>query len=114
MVRFKLEIDTTDRQLSVDITGGQADSASQKVEVIPGKATLEIDHLIKRYTIEVPETIVAILNVGKDVAVGLVAAWLYDTLKGRAQNLRIEETEVRLEKDDIEVAIKHKIEEKES
>lgn len=113
MKLLRIEIDTTDRQLANDLSSEQVDSASPKAVAIPGNATLEIDHLVKRYALDVPETIVAILSVGKDVAVGLVAAWLYDKLKGRTKTLKIEETEVRIEKAEIEITIKHKLEKKE-
>lgn len=113
MKTLRLEIDTTDRSLANDLSGGQYDVDPDKAVALPGNATLKIDHLIKRYAVDVPETIVALLDVGKDVAIGLVSAWLYDKLKGRAKTLKIEETEVRVVQSEIELMIKHKLEKKE-
>lgn len=113
MKKLRIEVDTTDRSLANDLREGQIDSGSPTVIPIPGDATFSVDHLVKRYALEAPETIVAILGFGKDVAVGLVAAWLYDKFKGRAKTLKIEETEVRIEKREIEIVIKRKLEEKE-
>lgn len=113
MATLRLEIDTTDRSLANDLSGGQYDVDPHRVVAVPGNATLKIDHLIKRYAVGVPETIVALLEVGKDVTIGLVAAWLYDKLKGRTKILKIEETEVRVVQSEMEVVIKHKLEERE-
>lgn len=51
-------------------------------------------------------TVLAIaLLVGKDVAVGVLAAWLYDVLKGRVSKLQIGGTPTPLTKESLETAI---------
>src|SRR3989338_6237287 len=67
---LKLEIDTTDRALVDDLLEGRYDADPQRVVAVPGNAELRIDHLVKRFAVEVPETIVVLLDIGKDVAIG--------------------------------------------
>lgn len=110
MPTLKLEIDTTDRALVDDLLEGRYDADPQRVVAVPGNAELRIDHLVKRFAVEVPETIVVLLDIGKDVAIGLLSAWLYDKLKGRAQTLTIEDTEVHIVQSDIEIHIKRRLE----
>ena len=113
MATLRLEIETTDRSLADDLIGRRYDADPHRVVALPGNATLKIDHLVKRYTLGVPETIVVLLDIGKDIAIGLVSAWLYDKLKGRAKTLTIEDTEVHIMQSDIEIHIKSRVERKE-
>lgn len=113
MTTIKLEIDTTDRKLAEDLIGGRYDEDPHRLVALPGDATLKIDHLVKRYALDFPETIVVLLDIGKNIAIGLVSAWLYDKLKGRAKRLTIENMEVQVLQDDIEIHIKRRVERKE-
>jgi hypothetical protein len=49
--------------------------------------------------------VVFVLTLAKDVAAGMVAAWLYDWLKGRASKVRLNGKMVRIDKAEIEAAI---------
>jgi hypothetical protein len=48
-----------------------------------------------------------VLEVGKDVSVGLVSAYIYDWLKGRASRLQIENSPVAIEQKEIEKKLDH-------
>lgn len=109
---MKIEIDTTDRALSSDLVRGAEGVEEGQTVDIPGGAKLTVIALVKRYAVEFPETIEAILTFGSGVASGVVASWLYDKLKGRATTLRIEETEVQIDKGEIQRIISRKIEKK--
>lgn len=109
---MRIEIDTEDRQLSSDLMGNSETAQNGQTVNIPGGAKLTLGPLVKRYAVGVPETIEAVLTFGSGVASGLVASWLYDKIKGRATRLRIDETEVEINKGEIEHIIVRKIEKK--
>jgi len=104
--RLKIAIDTRDRRLSSDLLG---DSGGVD---LPGDAKLSLVGVVKKYAAGAPETIELILTLGGGVAVNLVAMWIYDKIKGRASHLRIKETEVKINKGEIESIIVREIERK--
>ena len=50
------------------------------------------------------------LNFGINLAPGLLANWLYEKINGRATNLLMDQTEVPIDKSEIERVITEKIE----
>jgi len=61
-----------------------------------------------------PEIIYLAFEIGKDVAIGVLAAWLYDKLKGRAEKLRIEGIDVQIDEGEIKRVLIERIEKGES
>jgi hypothetical protein len=50
--------------------------------------------------------LIFLLTIGKDVAVGVVASWLYDRLKGHASKIRLNGKAIAIDKPQIESALK--------
>ncbi len=109
-MNLALEIDTHDRALQFDLFGTRELEANKSATEIPGGARLELGTVYFRKGFGFPETIHAMLAVGRDVGIGLASAWLYDKLKGRATSVRINRIEVRLDKGEIERVITEQIE----
>jgi len=64
------------------------------IESVAPDVTLRLDSHIIREAFGFPEILQLTLPIGKDIAVGVFSAWLYDKLKGRATKLQINGTEV--------------------
>lgn len=94
-MRVEIEIETLDRQLAFDLMG--APLRVGDVKDIPGGATLTCGISLSRKTVDLPEIEHLVLTLGAEVAVALVAHWLYDKLRGRATKLRIDQREVEIE-----------------
>jgi hypothetical protein len=113
IMKMQLEIDTEDRKLGFDLVGtSNSLSPGTKVE-IPGSAILTFDGLIGRKAFGFPVTLEFILTFSSGVSAGIVANWLYEKIKGRALKLRIDRTEVQINKGEIERIIFEKIEKSE-
>jgi hypothetical protein len=82
-MKVQLDIETHDRRLGFDIAGvGNSLTAGTAVKV-PGNATVEYQGSIVRKSFGIPEILQLVVDVSKDVEVGLLAAWLYDKVKGK-------------------------------
>lgn len=77
---------------------------------VPGDGVLVFEGAVIRKAFGIPETLEFLLKTGKEVAVGLLSAWLYDRLKGRAVRLRINRTEVQLDGEAIKRVLIEQIE----
>ncbi len=73
---------------------------------ISAGATLRWDSTYIREAFGVPDIISLTLQFGRDVAVGLFSAWLYDKLKGRSAKLEIGNQQVPIDKEAIEERLK--------
>jgi hypothetical protein len=112
-MKMQLEIDTKDRKLGFDLVGTlNSLRPGTKVE-IPGSAILTFDGLIGRKAFGFPITLEFIVSFTSAVSAGIVANWLYEKIKGRASTLRIDRTEVQINKGEIERVIIEKIEKSE-
>ena len=103
-----LEIETDDRGLAFDLF--------ETRELSVGKETAPVDGIRIKYNgtlfkaaLHFPETINLILDIAKNVGIGLFTAWLYDKLKGKNVKLRIDGEDVNLSPEEIERKIKEKI-----
>lgn len=56
-----------------------------------------------------PDIFTFTVSIGKDIAVGVFSAWLYDKLKGRRRKLKINGTTVNANKDDLNRVLAEKI-----
>lgn len=104
-----IEIDTFDRRLCGDLLGTSTVSAGASV-LVPGGGALVFEGAVIRKAVGIPETLEFLFNCGKDVAVGLFSAWLYDRLRGRAVRLRVNRIEVELDGEAIKRVLIEQIE----
>lgn len=104
MTTIKIEVTTGDYNAVRVLNGGVMDGSWHKVNVTPN-TTWQIEKLTKRFSENAPDTIAAVLTFVRDTAweleLALVTNWLYDKLKGRAGKVKIEQTEVVIEKGEI-------------
>ncbi len=109
-MQLQIEIDTEDRKLGFDLMG-TPDSLSAGSEVkVPGNALLAFEGIIGRKAFGFPGTLEFIMTFTTGVSAGVVANWLYEKLKGRTSRIRIDRTEVQLNKGEIERIIVERIE----
>src|SRR5215471_14216708 len=71
---------------------------STKDVALPGGAVLTLESMIERKALDSPTLMTFGLTIPTGVATGVVANWLYDKFKGRARVVRIDRTEVTLDK----------------
>ena len=79
---------------------------------IPGGGTITMGRMLIRKGADFPRVMEVVLSLGRDVTVGIVAAYLYDKLKGRKdkiQSMTINRREVHLEKGEITKVIEEEI-----
>jgi hypothetical protein len=73
---------------------------------IPGTdSTLEYMDHPTRGIIGTEEYLNFLLNFGTGFASSIIAAWLYNKLNGRAISLTMDDTEIRIDKDEIKIEI---------
>jgi hypothetical protein len=82
---------------------------SAKDVSLPGGAVLTLDGVMERKAFDFPSLMTFVLTIPADIMTGVVAAWLYDTLKGRARVIRIDRTEITLDKGEIQKILTEKI-----
>ena len=108
---LSVEIETSDGNLAFDLLEGQ--SLSQK-KVIADGITVAFRGEQFSKAADLGKTLELAVSIGgqfvNNAAAGLLAAWLYDKLKGKKVVLRIERRVVQLEKDEIRKVIEEKIE----
>lgn len=82
-MRVQVAIETHDRRLGFDIAGvGKTLTAGTTVKV-PGGASVEYRGSILRKSFGIPEVLELVVEVAKDVEIGLLAAWLYEKVNGK-------------------------------
>ena len=105
-----IEIHTDDKELPDDIMNvANSTAVDNKVE-IPGNATLVMRESLVKKAFGFYETIELALSFGSGIVSGIVGNWLYEKIKGRATILKIDRTEVQLNKGEIERVLVEKIE----
>jgi hypothetical protein len=105
MPAIQLEIETYDNLLSYDLLETPSPSPNYQL-TLPGGAALSLLDLQIRKGADFPEIIKMVIsfaaNAADEIAVSLVASWLYDKLRGgKAKTLRINRREVHIEKGQI-------------
>lgn len=98
---MEIKILTYDGQLVFDLLGKPSASFGDRFE-IGDHVSLIYNGSIKRRAIGLPEIVNFTLVFGSGVAANLIAAWLYDKLKGRkVETVIIERTEVEIDEGQI-------------
>lgn len=109
-MRIELRFDTGDSQLAFDLFA-PAQSLKPGITITtPGDGTIVLRETYMRKAFGARETIILLLDAGKDLGIALFASWLYDKLKGRAQKLRINRVEVEIEEGAIRKVITEHVE----
>lgn len=108
-MQIKLEIETQDNKLLNDLFEWKNDKW-QPVS-FEGDATARYDGSIASLAEGVPTVIVVLVTFVTAVAAEVVANWIYDKIAGRASGLKIERTEVQMDRNEIRKIIIEKIEE---
>lgn len=80
----ELEIETRDRRLAFDIVGTGNPAKAGTVVQVSGGATIEFRGVLVRKAIDVPEVLQFIVDASVNGDLALLAAWLYDKVRGRA------------------------------
>ena len=105
-----IEIDTRDSQLASHLmeTATLSPPVGQEIS-LPGDVRLVFEGEILQRGPGFPETIQLTASFPVGAASTSFAAWLYEKIKGRSDNLRIGRTEVQIDKREIAGAIKEKV-----
>lgn len=98
---MQLEIDIRDIRVAFDILGTPGRLTSGSQVTAPGGATLTFEGLVERRALDIPGVLQFIVDCSVNVEIGLLAAWLYDKVKGRAARLRINRVEVEIDEGEI-------------
>jgi hypothetical protein len=109
---MEIVIETDDTSISADLMGVNTLSAGKTKVQLPGGASLiwQGESFGKATGFE--NAILFTLEFASSVRASLVAAWLYDKLKNRkVRRLRINRTEVTLDKGEITRVLREEIEE---
>ena len=107
-LNLQIEIATNDNMLVFDLMNAK-ESHVGMTNAISSNITLRLDRQRLFESIGTPDIINLTLSIGKDIAVGVFSAWLYDKLKDRARNLKINGTAVGIDKSEINRTIEAKI-----
>jgi hypothetical protein len=105
---MQLEIETRDIGVAFDILSTPGRLTSGSSVSAPGGATLTFGGLIERRALDVPGVLQFIVDCSTDIEIGLLAAWLYEKVKGRATRLRINRVEIQVEEGEIKRVLSSK------
>ena len=105
-MKINIEVDTYDKRLTTDILGKKSISSGDKRDIYKN-TTLEYQLILKKFSIEEPDTILFTLDVEGDIGTNtsIFATWLRDNLKDRAEKLRVNRTEVEIDEGEIKKTI---------
>jgi hypothetical protein len=94
-MRIQIGIDTHDRRLGFDIAGRDGRLASGTVVEAAGGVKVEYQGSLVRKSFGIPEVLQLIVDVSKDVEIGLFSAWLYEKVQNRqVERITIRQTEI--------------------
>ena len=110
---LQIAIQTPDKHFDFDVLGSRRISAGDSVEVAPG-ARLVWQGSIGYKAFGEPSWATYLLEIAGAVPAGVIAAWLYHKLKGRALRMTIDRTEVEIEEGEIKKVIQERIDIEES
>jgi len=116
-MEIKIEIETHDNMLAFDLFESKELVADRTEKSISDNVSVRFEGEVFRKAEGLPRIIEMTLVLAKEVItpiiLGIVSAWLYDKIKGRSAVLRIERTEVTINKQKIESVLIEKIEKRE-
>ena len=111
MTKVEVEIETFDEKLLSDLF--EFKEGEWQPRLFKEGASAEYKGSEERLAVGLPSIEIIVLEIIKDLAIGVISAWLYEKIKGRAVTLRIEKTEIEIDKGEIERILLEKIEKKE-
>lgn len=107
---MQIEIETRDIRVAFDILGTPGRLTSGTSVLAPGGATFTFEGFIERRALDVPGVLQFIVDSSVDIEIGLLGAWLYEKVKGRATRLRINRVEIQIEEGEIKRVLSEQIE----
>lgn len=115
-MEVKIEIETFNKQLDFDLFETKERLARGMEIKIADGISARFEGTEFHLAIGFPDLVHFTITIGKDLAIGvasgIISAWLYNKLKGRkVEKLRIERTEVNIDKGEIKRILMEKIEE---
>jgi len=108
---MNIEIESGDPRLAWELMNSSSLEPGQK-HIISKGAELTYQHIYQKRGLDFPAIISLTLDIGEGVAIGVIVAWLYDKIKGKASKLTIDRTEVHIDAGEIKKVITEKIEKK--
>lgn len=108
-MKIILEIETHNNQLLSDMF--ELEENEWKPKTFDEGAIVRYESSVERLTEELPTIIIISLEILRDIAIGVVSAWLYDKIRRRAVTLRIEKTKVEINEGQIQRILIEKLEE---
>jgi hypothetical protein len=105
---MNIEIQTSDNFIAFELLGKKSVSLNDSID-LPGNAKLSYNGSLIRKSFGMPEIVNFTLTFGSGVAAGLVANWLYDKLKNKAEKITINRREIQLDKEEIKKIIEESI-----
>ena len=106
----ELEIETNDWEFIMELMGTPNGIQSGSQIKVPGGAILHFRSIIGRKAFDSSKIFEFTLSFGIGVSAGIVANWLYEKLNGRIPKIRINRSEIHINKGEIEKIIVEEIE----
>jgi hypothetical protein len=103
-MNINIEIESKDNSLVYEMIGGAKAESGEIIKIGDG-TSLKCDLLSMEFTDGIPQTFYFVLNITRDIGVGLASAWLYDKLKNRNVRLKINRTVVEIDQGEIKKMI---------
>lgn len=107
--KMELEIYTHDKNLLFNLMGKSSVSRDEFVEIPNTNTKLIYKGTTIRLAAGLPEIINFTLTFSSGVAAGVVANWIYDKLKNRAEKIVINRREIQMDKEEIKRFIEEEI-----
>lgn len=112
-MELNIEIETDNRMLGFDLFESKEIRAGQTQKAIGEGISIRYEGGLIRRAVDFPEIVRIALVIAEKyvlpVAATLTATWLYDKLKGRANNVIIEHTVVEIDEGEIKKVIIEKL-----
>jgi hypothetical protein len=101
-MKINIEVITYDKALTADILGKKSINSGDKIDIYKN-TTLQYQLTIKKFSIEEPDTIIFTSEILGDIATNasIFAMWLHDNLKKRAEKLKINQMDVKIDEEEI-------------
>lgn len=103
---LEIKIKTSDRNLLCEIFGKNVVTRNEEIKIPNSEAIIKYIHYPSK---GFNETITLVLTFGGGIITSIVANWIYDKLKGRASEITIDRTLIKIDKNQIKKVIDEKI-----